>query len=88
MFKIGDIVTGNKKSKEHYCITNHDAIMEVIEVSEKFISVKVIKSRYNTHIGETFRALDIECFELTNKQVFDEVELKPKKEIINDYSIY
>jgi len=53
MFYVGDIVTGIPSN--HYGFTNKDAIMEVVEVKEEHIIVKIIDHKIHTSIiGEEY----------------------------------
>jgi len=51
-FKIGDIVTGISKEVQAYGITTDKAIMEVMQIVGKNMSVKVLDHESKRHIGQ------------------------------------
>lgn len=53
--KVGDIVTGNKGSREHYAITNEDCIMRVEQIYDVgVIKVRVLRNKKGAAINRTF----------------------------------
>lgn len=66
MFKVGDIITGNKDSHSRYSWTNERSICEVIKIKDSGeIEVKVLE--YRNRDGEVMNSIAGKCFDVDTR---------------------
>ena len=87
--KVGDLVKGNAKSDERYCVTNSKMTKaKVTSIDGNYITVKILEHADSCFIGHIFDELDPDYFELVESfpfKVGDKVKIRQWDDMANEF---